>query len=151
MPIRGICCTAAIMLAVCAGAAQAELAVSANDGKQMEAGDTVKGPQPDSISVLDISAKGVRQVSSLAMPAGMIGPPGGVALTRDSRLAIVTAYQKLVGGKLVSDDKVRLVDLRDPSHPRLLQTIKTGSGPMGASISPSEFTTVSAKRPLYAG
>jgi DNA-binding beta-propeller fold protein YncE len=136
MRIREVFCATAVALAVCAGAARAELAVSANDGKQMEVGDTVTTPQPDSISVLDISAKGVRKLASLAMPAGMIGPPGGVALTRDSRLAIVTAYQKLADGKLVSDDKVRLVDLGDPSHPRLLQTVKTGSGPMGVSISP---------------
>src|SRR5579864_4676309 len=75
-------------------AASAEIAVSANDGKQVRAGDIVNGPQPDSISVLNISGDHVKLVGSVAAPAAMIGPPAAVAVSKDSRFALVTACQK---------------------------------------------------------
>ena len=46
--------------------ASAEIAVSANDGKQMKDGDIVTGPQPDSISVLNISGDQVKVIGSVS-------------------------------------------------------------------------------------
>jgi DNA-binding beta-propeller fold protein YncE len=117
-------------------AASAEIAVSANDGKQMKEGDTVTGPQPDSISVLNISDGHARVIGSIAAPAAMIGPPGAVAMSKDSRFALVTACQKLDGMNLVPDDLVEVVDLSDPAHPRVVQTAHAGPGASGVSISP---------------
>jgi DNA-binding beta-propeller fold protein YncE len=118
-------------------AARAELAVSGNDGKQMRPGDTVTAPEPDSISVLDISRKGVKLLGTVAAPAAMIGPPAAVAVSKDSRFALVTACQRLENGKLVPGDTVSVVDLSVPSNPRVVQTVHAGAGAMGVSISPN--------------
>jgi DNA-binding beta-propeller fold protein YncE len=125
----------ALLLAMSA-AARAEIAVSANDGKQMKEGDTVTGPQPDSISVLDISDGQVKVIGSVAAPAAMIGPPAAVAVSKDSRFALVTACQKLDGMNLVPDDLVEVVDLSDPARPQVVQTEHAGPGASGVSISP---------------
>jgi len=117
-------------------AGRAEIAVSANDGKQVRSGDIVNGPQPDSISVLNISGDQVKLVGSVAAPAAMIGPPGAVAVSRDSRFALVTACQKLDGTNLVPDDLVEVVDLSDPAQPHVVQTEHAGPGASGISISP---------------
>lgn len=124
------------LLLVLCGAANAEIAVSANDGKQMKAGDNVTGPQPDSISVLNISGNQVKVIGSVAAPAAMIGPPAAVAVSKDSRFALVTVCQKLDGMNLLPDDLVEVVDLADPAHPRVVQTAHAGPGASGVSISP---------------
>lgn len=115
----------------------AEIIVSGNDGKQMRPGDTVTAPEPDSISVLSVKDGKVKLLGSVAAPAGMIGPPAAVAVTRDSRLAIVTACQSLQGDTLVPADTVSLFDLSVPSNPRVIQTVHAGPGASGVSISPN--------------
>jgi DNA-binding beta-propeller fold protein YncE len=118
-------------------AARAEIAVSANDGKQLRPGDTVTTPTPDSIAVLDIAGGRAKVLGSLEMPAAMIGPPAAVALSADSKLAIVTACQSFAGDTLVPADTVSVVDIARPAHPRLLQTLHAGAGASGVSISPN--------------
>ena len=125
----------AFLLALCGGAS-AEIAVSANDGKQMKDGDTVTGPQPDSISVLNISGDQVKVIGSVTAPAAMIGPPAAVAVSKDGRFALVTVCQRLDGMNLIPDDLVEVVDLADPTHPRVVQTAHAGPGASGVSISP---------------
>ena len=117
-------------------AAHAELAVSANDGKQVRDNDVVNGPQPDSISVLDITPQGVKKLGQLAAPACMIGSPTAVAVAKDSSFALVTACEKTQGKELVANDTGAVVDLSDPAHPRVIQTFHTGERPGGVSISP---------------
>ncbi len=120
---------------LCAGAARAEIAVSANDGKQLLSGDA--GVIPDSVTVLDIGPGNVKVVGSLAVPAAMIGPPRAVAVAADGKLAIVTACQSLVDGALAPADTVSVLDLSAPAHPRLLQSLHAGPGASGVSISPN--------------
>ena len=127
---------AAFLLAMSV-AAQAELAVSANDGKQVRPGDIINGPEPDSISVLRISEGHVKLLGSVQAPAAMIGPPAAVAVSKDSKFALVTACQKLEGTKLVPDDLVEVVDITVPANPRVVQTAHAGAGASGVSISPN--------------
>jgi DNA-binding beta-propeller fold protein YncE len=115
----------------------AEIVVSANDGKQMRPGDTVTAPEPDSISILSVKDGKVKLLGSVGAPAAMIGPPAAVAVTRDSRLAIVTSCQILQGEKLEPADTVSLVDLSVPANPRVIQTMHAGPGASGVSISPN--------------
>ena len=125
----------ALLLAMSASAG-AQIAVSANDGKQMRPGDTVTSPEPDSVSVMRISGGEVKLLGSVAAPAGMIGPPASVAVSNNSRFALVTACQKLDGGKLVPDDVVSVIDLSVPGNPRVVESAHAGPGASGVSISP---------------
>ena len=102
----------------------------------MRPGDTITTPQPDSISVLNISDGKVQVLGSVLAPAAMIGPPGSVVLSKDSRFALVTSCQKLDGTKLLPDDLVEVVDLSNPAKPRVVQTAHAGPGASGISISP---------------
>ncbi|MCX7282408.1 MAG: YncE family protein [Alphaproteobacteria bacterium] len=124
------------LLVLCAGAAQAEIAVSANDGKQLRPGDTVTGTTPDSVSVLEFGAGRAKVIGQLTMPAAMIGPPTSVAISRDGKFALVSSCQVMVGDKLVPADILSVIDLSQPSHPRVIQTLHAGMGASGVSIRP---------------
>ena len=126
----------AVFLLAMSVAAHAEIAISANDGKQIRPGDIINGPEPDSISVLRISDGHVKLLGSVQAPAAMIGPPAAVAVSKDSKFALVTVCQKLDGMKLVPDDLVEVVDLSVPGNPRVVQTAHAGPGASGVSISP---------------
>jgi DNA-binding beta-propeller fold protein YncE len=123
-------------LVLCTLAARAEIAVSANDGKQLRPGDSISVPTPDSISVLEFGGGHARQIGELAVPTAMIGPPTSVALARNGSFAIVTACLSLTGDALVPADTVSVIDLSRPSRPKLLQTLHAGPGASGVSISP---------------
>ena len=126
----------AVLLLASSVSAHAEIAISANDGKQMRPGDIINGPEPDSISVLRISGGHVKLLGSAQAPAAMIGPPAAVAVSKDSKFALVTVCQKLDGMKLLPDDLVEVVDLSVPGNPRVVQTAHAGPGASGVSISP---------------
>ena len=116
-------------------AAHAELAVSANDGKQLQPGETMV--TPDSISVIDLGHYPPRVIGNVQVPAAMIGPPDAVAVAPGEKFAIVTAAQKFDPADPMhpaADDKVSVIDLTDPTKPRLLQTISSGAGASGVSI-----------------
>jgi len=131
------CAGAAAVLLLGVAGAHAELAVSANDGKQIHQGDPINYIEPDSVSVLDITAHGVKLLGTVAAPACMIGSPTAVAVSRNSRFAIVTACQKVEDGKVVTNDTASVIDLAVPANPRVIQTIHTGLQPSGVSISPN--------------
>lgn len=124
---------AAIMFA--ASPAAARLAVAAIDGKQLVKGEET-GVTPDSIAVIDLSGT-PRVIGTVAAPGAMIGPPEAVAVARDESFAIVTASQKVNPAdpyRPLPDDTVSMIDLKDPAHPRVLQTIKAGPGASGISL-----------------
>jgi len=128
---------AATILALSLTAAHGEIAVSANDGKQLRPGDSINTPTPDSVAVLDIDGGHARLLGSVDVPAAMIGPPRAVAVSANSNLAIVTACQALSGDKLSPADTVSLIDLSRPARPRVIQTMHAGAGASGVAISPS--------------
>jgi DNA-binding beta-propeller fold protein YncE len=116
--------------------AWAELAVAANDGKQLLAGE----PQtvtPDSVSIIDLGHYPPKVLGSVAVPASMIGSPNAVAVGADEKFAIVTASQKFNPADPMHpapDDKVSVIDLADPAHPKVLQTIASGAMASGVAI-----------------
>jgi DNA-binding beta-propeller fold protein YncE len=126
----------ALSLLLAAGGVQAEIFISANDGKQARA-DDVTFPDPDSISVIDVTGSRVRLLASATVTNTLTGPPTAVAVTRDGRMAIVTSSQKLNGRQLVNDDLVSLVDISVPSNPRLVQTERAGPAVAGVAVSPN--------------
>ncbi len=130
---------AAAAMALLPCAAQAELAVSANDNKAvLENGATVTVPNagPDTISIIDLSASQPKLVAEIQAPASVVGPPGSVAVAPDESFALVTGAMKLDPSdpkKMAPDDKVTVIDLK-ASPPRISQTVAAGKGAAGVSI-----------------
>src|ERR1700760_1365928 len=110
----------AIFLLTCSvAAAQAQLAVSGNDGKQLRPGDDPPGMRPDTVSVIDLSHYPPKVLGSVSAPASLIGPPYAVAVAPDSSFALVTCGQKPDPnnpGKLLPDDVVSVIDLSKPKN-----------------------------------
>jgi DNA-binding beta-propeller fold protein YncE len=136
--IRQIHTCAALAFLMLAAASPAQIAVSANDGKARPAAEPDAPRTADSIAVLDLGRTPVRQLATLPVPGSVVGPPSGVALTRDSRLAIVAAAQTLdAEGKPAHADIVSVIDLSRPAAPRLVQTAHAGAGAAGVAINPA--------------
>jgi DNA-binding beta-propeller fold protein YncE len=136
MRICNILGATAVTLAICAGAAQAELAISANDGKQLRAGDPTP-VTPDSVTVIDMGHYPPKILGTTPVPASMIGPPGAVAVGPGEKFAIITAAEKVDPAnpaKPAPDDKVSVIDLTVPSSPKVIQTLTAGPGASGVSI-----------------
>src|SRR5262249_22302634 len=93
--MRMRCVGATSLLGMClVSGADARLAISGNDGKQLQKGED-GGVLPDSISVIDLNGPAPKVIGSLQVPAAMIGPPEAVVVSRDEKFAIVTAAQKV--------------------------------------------------------
>jgi DNA-binding beta-propeller fold protein YncE len=128
----------AVSLSLLPVAAQAGLAISANDGKQLQPGETIV--TPDSISVIDLGHYPPKVIGSVQVPAAMIGPPDAVAVAAGEKFAIITAAQKFDPADPMhpaADDKVSVIDLTNPAKPRVLQTVASGAGASGVSINPA--------------
>ena len=122
-----------------AGAAGAEIAVSVNDNKVVlvnGVSTVVQNPAPDTISIIDLSAKPPKLVAEIEVPASVVGPPFSVALTPDESLALVTAAAKIDPKdktKTVPDNRLSVIDLK-ATPPRVIATLETGASPAGLSI-----------------
>jgi hypothetical protein len=117
-----------------------EILLSAEDGKPVRPGDDPTVSTSDQLRVLDVTATGLRSIATIAVPASMVGPPESAKMTVDSRWAVVTASQRLERPpgstpRLTPDDTVSLVDLRNPSAPRLAAVVHAGAGASGVAIS----------------
>lgn len=114
--------------------ALAQLAISANDGKQLRPGQTQADRTPDNVSVIDMSQHPPRIVGTVLAPTSMIGPPTSVALAPDESFALVTAAQGLEGGYVVRSDDLTVIDLSHPTQPRVVQMLSAGAGATGVAI-----------------
>lgn len=137
MKFHGAFMVSVLALGFCLVGAQAQIAVSGNDGKQMHKDDNPPGARPDTISVIDLNHYPPSVLATIKGPASMIGPPDSVAVAPDSSFAIVTDSQKIDPDdptKLLPNDICSVVDLRNPRHPRIIQTFQAGLGASGVSI-----------------
>src|SRR3954469_43516 len=127
MAARHIGCVFALLSQV--ATLQAQIAVSANDGKVLPSDAPDEPRTADSIAVLDLGHGIVRTLATLPVPGTVVGPPGGVALPADRRVAVVTAGEVLgEAGMPVTGDIVTVIDLRRPSAPHVVQTLHAGAG-----------------------
>lgn len=126
---------AAATAALVSASASAQIAVSANDGKQLRPGEAATTRTPDTVAVLDLRSYPPRTIGMVQAPASMIGPPASVAVARDDSFALVTGAQRLnAAGELELNDTLSVIDLKDPKAPKLLQTIQAGPGASGVTI-----------------
>jgi DNA-binding beta-propeller fold protein YncE len=132
--IPGVC----VALSLATVPAWAQIAVSSNDHKVTQENGVTKNvvnPPADSITILDLGVLPVKVVGTIDnVPGSVVGPPLSVAITPDESLALVASSSKLDPAdptKLVPDDRVTVIDLKDK---KILDTIKTGAGAAGLSI-----------------
>jgi DNA-binding beta-propeller fold protein YncE len=130
----------ALVVALIASApASAELAVSGNDGKQPQLGDKPHDIVPDTVTVIDLGSYPPKIRGQVEVPFSMIGEPTSVAVAHNGGFALVTASQKFgADDKVVPDDKLSVVDLSSPDHPKVIQSLSAGLGPSGVSINQSD-------------
>lgn len=133
------------------GPARAEIAVSANDGKQVLENGVAKVPGtivPDTVSVLDLSVSPPKVLAEIEAPASVVGPPTGVAVAPDESYALVTSGQAVDPAdrtKAVLDDKLTVIDLK-ASPPRVIATHQVGKGAAGVSINRAGTIALVANR-----
>jgi DNA-binding beta-propeller fold protein YncE len=132
--IFGVC----VALSFAAAPLQAQIAVSSNDHKMTQENGVTKNlanPPPDSITILDLGVSPVKVVGTINdVPGSVVGPPLSVAITPDESLALVASSSKLDPAdptKLVPDDRVTVIDLKDK---KVIGTVKVGAGAAGLSI-----------------
>ena len=132
--IPGVC----VALSLATVPAWAQIAVSSNDHKVTQENGVTKNvvnPPVDTITIIDLGALPVKVVGTIDnVPGSVVGPPLSVAITPDESLALVASSSKLDPAdptKLVPDDRVTVIDLKDK---KILDTIKTGAGAAGLSI-----------------
>lgn len=131
--------TGCVALGLATSPAWAQIAVSSNDHKvKQENGVTgnVDAPPPDSITILDLGQSPVKVIGTVAnVPGSVVGPPTSVVVTPDESLALVASSTMIDPAdktKTRPDDRVSVVDLKGQ---KVLDTLRTGAGAAGISLS----------------
>lgn len=132
--ISGVC----VALSLASAPAWAQIAVSSNDHKMTQENGVTKNlanPPADTVTILDLGMVPVKVVGTITnVPGSVVGPPLSVAVTPDESLALVASSSKFDPAdptKLVPDDRVTVIDLKDR---KVIDTVKTGAGAAGISI-----------------
>ncbi|MEP7030761.1 MAG: hypothetical protein ABI830_07495 [Pseudolabrys sp.] len=129
-------------LPLLAASAQAQLAISANDNKQVlinGVGSIVQNPAADTVTIIDLSAKPPKVIVELKAPTSVVGPPQSVAVSRDESIALVTGAVKIDPAdpkKTTADNRVSVIDLK-AKPPAVIATVEAGAAPSGLSINPA--------------
>lgn len=127
-------------LAVADPALGGHLVISANDGKlpNLDGVYKVADPAPsDTLTILDAASFPPRIIAEIeGVEHGVIGPPKGVALTPDEKLALVSCPNKVDPAdktKVIPDNILQVVDL-EASPPAVIARIQLPSRPCGLSV-----------------
>ena len=142
---------AVLTLPLFTAAASAQLAVSANDNKAVlvnGVGTVPDNPQPDTVAIIDLSAKPPKVIAEVRAPTSVVGPPQSVAVSRDESYALVTGAMKVDPAdakKVTPDNKLSVIDLK-AKPPAVIQTLEAGLGATGVSINPTGTLALVANR-----
>ena len=157
---------AAVLFGCTAGAAYAQLAVSANDAKVKLVNGTVevvKGAPPDTLAFIDLRVTPPKVLAEIDAPASVVGPPSSVAISPKEDLALVTGAMRVDpedGTKTIPDNKLTVVDLsplkpgfikkflsKGPTPaPKVVATLQSGKGAAGVSINKAGTLALVANR-----
>jgi DNA-binding beta-propeller fold protein YncE len=121
-----------------AARATADLIVSANDAKYVRVVGRDTYPSdagPDTLTVIDASGTPPRVIATVPVQHTLAGPPQGVAITPNGRLAIVSApnHYDRSEQKVVPGDFLQVIDLTAPA-PHVVEKIGVGAHPQGLAI-----------------
>ncbi|HSR76995.1 MAG TPA: YncE family protein [Xanthobacteraceae bacterium] len=142
---------ALIALSLLSPAVRAEIAVSAQDGKQVlvDGVPTVPdNPPPDYVAILDLGSTPPKLVAEVPAPTSVVGPPQSVAVAPDERLALVTSANMIDPAdpkKIALNDKLTVIDLQ-ASPPQATATLTAGKGAAGVSINRAGTLALVANR-----
>ena len=131
--------------------ANAQLAISANDGKStlVDGNNAVlETPLPDSVTLFDLSVSPPKVLAEIAAPASVVGPPASAAIAPDETFALVTSATKLDPAdpkKTVPDNRVSVIDLK-ATPPAVIATLEAGAGAAGVSINAAGTLALVANR-----
>lgn len=143
----------ALALAATLGAStlDAQIVVSANDGKvRMLNGATAPAqtPRPDTVSIIDLGGSPPKILGDVRAPVSVVGPPQSVAIAPDGAIALVTSAMQIDpadASKLAPDDRVTVIDLK-ASPPAVAATLRAGRGASGVSFTPNGTLALVANR-----
>ena len=141
MKLHLVLALSALALATTCVSTQAQLALSANDGKQPLLGSVPTSHTSDNVAVIDLNHFPPRVIGTVDVPTSMIGPPLAVAVAHNGSFALVSNAQKFNpsdASKFVLDNTVSVIDLKDPRHPIVIQTLQAGNGATGISFNKSD-------------
>lgn len=139
----------AVAVSLIAAPALAQLAVSANDNKQVNVagvGSVVRDAAPDTVTVIDLGAFPPKVVGEVAAPASVVGPPTSVAVSQNEAFALVaSAFKKDPAdpAKTVPDNRVSVIDLKAM---KVVQTVEAGAGAAGVAINAAGTLALVANR-----
>jgi DNA-binding beta-propeller fold protein YncE len=143
---------AALALASFVSSAEAQIAISANDGKAgLDDGKGIvnQNPHPDYITVFDLGQNPPKVIGEVMnVPSSVVGPPQSVAIAHDGSFAIVTGAFKVDPAdpkKTVADNKVTVIDLKAKPF-AAIATLEAGLGATGVSINPAQTLALVANR-----
>jgi DNA-binding beta-propeller fold protein YncE len=152
---------AAALGALLAGAALADLAVTASDSHSSNLDGVVgpaKNPPPDTVSVIDVGQYPPKVIATVDAPMSVVGAPTSIWIALDESYVIVTAATKIEPqnpDRIVPDSRVSVIDLKIFYHekqayaaapPRVVQQVISGEGANGVSVSPDGTLALVANR-----
>ena len=119
-------------------ASATDLIVSANDAKYVRVAGRDTYPAdagPDTLTVIDASSNPPKVIATVPVQHTLAGPPQGVAITPNGRLAIVSApnYYDRGEQKVVLENFLQVIDLT-AAAPRVIEKIDVGAHPQGLAI-----------------
>jgi len=129
----------AVPLLLLGARADADLLISANDGKAalVNGVNTVPdNPLPDTVTIINLATTPPKVTAEIQVPTSLVGPPSSVAIARDESFALVTAATKLDPAdkkKTVPNNVVSVIDLQS-SPPKVIATLEAGAGASGVAI-----------------
>ena len=147
--MRGLARAACLAAAIVAGnatAADAQLAVSANDAKvKLVNGkvEVVKSPPADTVSIIDLRASPPKVLAELEVPNSIVGPPSNVAVSPKEEIVLVAGAMHIDptdATKTIPDDKLTVIDIA-PLKPGILKRLGLSKG---ASPGPKVIATLQA-------
>ena len=118
---------------------RAQIAVSANDTTEiMVDGVHVMVPKapPDTVTIIDLSARPPRVLAELQAPSSWSGPPQMVAVTPDESIALVSSSLKANPAdpaQMTQDNRMSVIALKS-SPPAVIKTLEAGLFPNGIAI-----------------
>ncbi len=142
MPSLSVFCRAVVPVLfaslACMGAARAEMAISANDGKVKLVDGVVQVLKDgkDTVSFIDLDANPPKVIAELEVPTSVVGPPMSVAIGPKEDFALVTGAMKINPAdptKQVPDNKLTVIDLGEA--PGIVGSLKKATGIGGAASS----------------